>query len=85
MFSRKLSIQTDEVEAYLAKIPLPKMTNEQTSSCAGIISEDEVFKSLKSMENNKLPGNDGLSKEFYECFWDETILASIHTAFLNRN
>ena len=36
-----------------------------------IISEDEVFKSLKSMDKNKSPGNDGLSKEFYECFWDE--------------
>ena len=26
-----------------------------------------MFKSLKSMENNKSPGNDGFSKEFYEC------------------
>ena len=26
---------------------------------------------LKSMENNKSPGNDGLSKEFYEYFWNE--------------
>ena len=23
------------------------------------------------MENNKTPGNDGLTKEFYETFWDE--------------
>ena len=23
------------------------------------------------MENNKSPGNDGLSKEFYECLWNE--------------
>ena len=36
-----------------------------------MISEDELFKSLKSMENNKLPENDGLSKEFCEWFWDE--------------
>ena len=39
-------------------------------SCEGIISEDEVFNSLKSMESNKLPGNDGLSKEFYQCFYE---------------
>ena len=46
-----------------------------------------MFKSLKSMENNKSPWNDGLSKEFYECFWDEIkkpFLASIHKAFLNE-
>ena len=39
------------------------------------------------MENNKPPGNDGLSKEFYECFWDEIkkpFLVSIHKAFLNQ-
>ena len=36
---------------------------------------------------NKSPGNDGLSKELYECFWDEIkkpFLASIHKAFLNQ-
>ena len=39
------------------------------------------------MDNNKSPGNDGLSKEFYECFWDEVkkpFLAPIHKAFLNQ-
>ena len=81
LFSRKAQNQTDKIEAYLELLPLPKFTNEQTLSCEGIISEDEVFKSLKSMENNKSPGNDRLSKEFCECFWDETknpFLASIH-------
>ena len=87
LFSRKVQNQTDKIEAYLELIPLPKLTNEQTLSCEGIISEDEVFKSLKSMENNKSPGNDGLSKEFYECFWNEIknpFVASIHRAFLNQ-
>ena len=39
------------------------------------------------MENDKSPGNDGLSKEFYEYFWNEIknpFFASIHRAFLNR-
>ena len=87
MFSRKVQNQTDKTEAYFELIPLPKLTNEQTLSCEGIISEDEVFKSLKSMENNKSPGNDGLSKEFYECFRDQVkklSLASIYKAFLNQ-
>ena len=85
LFSRKVQFQTDIIEAYLDNIPLPKLTDEQTLSCDGIISEDEVFKSLKSIDNNKSPGNDGLSMEFYECFWDEIkkpFLASIHKRFL---
>ena len=26
---------------------------------------------MKSMENDKSPGNDGLTKEFYLTFWDD--------------
>ena len=50
---------------YLENLPLPRLTNEQTLSCECIISQDGVFKSLKSMENNKSPRNHGLSKELY--------------------
>ena len=28
---------------------------------------------MKSMVHNKSLGNDGLTKEFYEAFWDEII------------
>ena len=45
LFLRKVHDQTDKIEAYLEHIPLPKLTNEQTLNCEGIISEDEVFKS----------------------------------------
>ena len=68
-------------------MPLPKLTNEQTLSCEGIISDDKVFKSFKSVENNKSPGNDGLSKEFYKFFWNKIknpLLASIKRVFLNQ-
>ena len=39
------------------------------------------------MENDKTPGNDGLSKEFYEVFWDDVkipLLASINEAFIKE-
>ena len=49
-------------------MPLPNLTDKQTLSCKGNISEDEVSKSLKSIDNNKSPGKDGLSKEFFKCF-----------------
>ena len=28
-----------------------------------------MIDALKSFSNNKSPGNDGLTKEFYEAFW----------------
>ena len=38
---------------------------------------------MKGIENDKSPGNDGLTKEFYETFWDnieETFISSIRQA-----
>ena len=40
--------------------------------------EENILAVLRSMPNNKTTGNDGLSKEFYETFWDE-----IKDVFLN--
>ena len=71
LFLPKVQIHTDKIKAYLENKPLSKFTNEKTLSCESIISKDEVFKSLKSMENNKSPGNDGLSKEFCESLYDK--------------
>ena len=67
LFSGKTQNQADKIEAYLELMPLPNLTNEQKLSCEGITSKDEVFKSLKSMGNNKWSENDGLSREFFEC------------------
>ena len=39
--------------------------------CENNLTEDELLFTLKSMQNNKIPGNDGLTKEFYETFWNE--------------
>ena len=39
---------------------------------------------MKSMTNNKTPGNDGLTKEFFETFWDEVktpLVESVNQAF----
>ena len=39
--------------------------------CEGDLNELELLKTLKSMQNNKSPGNDRLTKEFHETFWNE--------------
>ena len=34
-------------------------------------TEKELFEALKSMPNDKSPGNDDLTQEFFETFWSE--------------
>ena len=59
-------------------MPVPKLQEEQVIKCEGEIKESELLKYLKSMKNDKSPGNDGLTKEFYETVWEE-----IKTPFSN--
>ena len=66
LFTEKLQIQNQNITTYLSKISIPVLTGEQSRTCEGPISEDELLKALRNMSNNKSPGNDGLTKEFYE-------------------
>ena len=87
MFSENLKNEPKCLENYLNKIPIPKLSNNQKDLCEGIITEKELLAALKSMDNNKSPGNDGLTKEFYITFWSEIkkrLLASIHASFLRQ-
>nr|XP_054755365.1 uncharacterized protein LOC129261325 [Lytechinus pictus] len=39
--------------------------------CEGAITEIECFEALMSTPNDKTPGSDGLSANFYKCYWNE--------------
>ena len=41
----------------------PQLSNEQSLKREKCITEKELFEALKSMPNDKSPGNDGLTKE----------------------
>ena len=44
----------------------PQLSNEQSLECEKCITNKELFEALKSMPNNKSPGNDSLIKELFE-------------------
>ena len=71
LFTEKLQIQNESITTYLNQISIPVLTGEQSQICEGPVSENELLKALKNMSNNKSPGNDGLTKEFYETFWED--------------
>ena len=47
----------------------PKLPDDSRESCEGPITVEELKKAITSMENNKSPGIDGLSMNFYKHFW----------------
>ena len=50
-------------------INIPSLTDEQKFSCEVSITEEECIKALQSFQGNKVPGNRGLSIEFYSICW----------------
>ena len=51
---------------YLQDKNLPKLNDDQCALSEKDVAEEEVKNELKKMEINKSPGNDGLTKEFFE-------------------
>ena len=43
----------------------PKLDENQFLKCKDAITESEILKALFSMDNDKLPGNDGITKKLY--------------------
>ena len=62
---------------FLSTIPnRKKISNEQFNLCKAKISLDEIIKSINSQTNNRSPGNDGLTVEFYKRFSNDLITSS---------
>lgn len=52
--------------------------------CEGLFTKDELFAALKGLQTGKSPGSDGLSTEFYVCFWNDlgdSLLSVFNEAF----
>ena len=71
MYKETLSFSRNNLETYLNTISFSKLTKEKSKTLDGGITEKELHIALQSMENNKSPRNDGLTKEFYITFWNE--------------
>ena len=86
LFKENLNTSKEAISSFLKNINLPTVTNEPALECEGIISETELLKVLKSMKNDKSPGNDRITKEFYEIFWDDiknSLSDSIKKSFIS--
>ncbi len=87
-FYKKLysSKNTNELDSdlFLDNEFIKKLNKQQQVSCEGHITVDEVKKILSSMSNNKSPGSDGYTVEFYKFFFRDIglfLVKSLNYAF----
>ena len=69
LYKRRSSKSETDCLNYLKNINIPKLSNEYMNKCEGRLSKQECWDALKQFGNNKSPGNYGLSKGFYVCFF----------------
>ena len=67
----------DDINHFINTLDIPKHFTEQVVLCDIELTEKDLHDSMKSMENDKSPRNDGLTKEFYVTFWDDIKLTFI--------
>ena len=71
------------IDLFLNTIDISKFSKELVSFCDLERTQKDLFECIKGLKNDKSPGNDDLSKELYETFWDnfkETFISSIKQA-----
>ena len=60
-----------------------KITEQEKQKLEMPITKDELDNALRKSKNNKSPGLDGYSPEFYKCFWPQ--LGDFFLDFINDN
>ena len=71
LYMEEQNISEDSICNFLNDITVPSLTTEQSRSCEGNLTEKEIYNSLICFENNKSPGNNGLTNAFCYTFWDD--------------
>ena len=78
-----LKHSTDDINHFLNTLDIPKLSADQIILCDIELTEKDLYDSMKSMKNDKSPGNDGSTKEFYVTVWDDikaTFVSSLKQA-----
>ena len=82
LYTRRSTKTEKECLDYLSRFQIPRLSKTDCNSCKGMLTKQECWRALNAMKNGKSPGNDGLTKEFYVCFFKE--ISDSLVAALNR-
>ena len=72
LYKNQINIQDNEIQILLQSLSqYPKLSVEETNLLNGELTEQEIVFVLKKMKNNKSPGSDGFTAEFYKFFYKD--------------
>ena len=71
LFKEKLKTNIESLNNFLRDLSIPSLPETQKQICEEELTEKGIYESMISFDNKKSPGNDGLTKEFYQTFWQD--------------
>ena len=70
VYSKKnLNNSRENLDTFVSGYNVPKLSEELQKLCEGEITVTECEAVIKTFQNGKTPGNDGIPAEFYKTFW----------------
>ena len=79
-------VDNDDLQFLDQSLNVPKLSNNLSLLCDGLLTYTECYKALAKFDNNKSPGNDGLTAEFYKTFWPilgNRLVHYLNAAYIN--
>ena len=72
LYGKKMD-NLEEMEKFLEKFHLPKLSQEEIEIMNNPITSTEIEAVIKNLPKNKSPGPDGFTGEFYQTFREELV------------
>ena len=87
LYTSKLNSSTsNNIDTFFLNSNIPKLSEEDKQSCEEKLSTEDYLNALKKLSNDKSPGSDGLTTNFYKFFWNdikELLVECYNYCFLN--
>ena len=75
------------IETVLEGYTVPKLNLEETTYLEGLLTYEHATNFLKNMTNNRSPGTDGFSADFFKVFWGQIghfVVRSINYGYFHK-
>ena len=84
LYTSGKTFSQDEYDEFIQHLQIPKLSDEDRDNLEGSLCYEECKNVLESFQNDKSPGEDGFTVEFYKLFYDllsENLLAGLNEAY----
>ena len=84
LYTSNISFSETKYNGFIENLNMPRLSEDDREKCEGLLTYEECKKSLETFQNEKSPGEDGFTVEFYKCFFEllgTDLVASLNAAY----